>query len=166
MGKNIKVDWTIHFILKPYEEAGCEMCYGESKDISPNREIDFDSFENIPYFRNAHTHGLVHNHRHKEICTTLNLNADVTKNILNSVAYQIAYEKLRLKPGLSDKVIKNFNVEILDFDDPKDPTLYIIFPDENGKLPKDKDCNEVYKTQYDFAKYIHEQNIEFGNPDP
>jgi hypothetical protein len=37
------------------------------------------------------------------------------------------------------------NVQFLTFDN--DPTLYVILPDENGKLPSDEDCKEPYKFQ-------------------
>ena len=64
--------------------------------------------------------------------------------------------------GIRTDILKNeMNVQLLCFDN--DPTLYIILPDANGKLPLDDDCEEPFKYQYEYAKLISEDTVSLQN---
>jgi hypothetical protein len=57
--------------------------------------------------------------------------------------------------GIRTDILENgMDVQLMTFDN--DPTLYVILPDPNGKLPMDDDCEEPYKFQYEYAKMISE----------
>jgi hypothetical protein len=68
---------------------------------------------------------------------------------------RIADNETVFTEGIRTDILENgMDVELISFDN--DPTLYIILPDANGKLPSDEDCVEPYKYQYEYAKIISE----------
>ena len=130
-----EVTWKIHDVLdteKIYEE----------KD---NKKY--------PYMGNFHTHGLNEYNNQKELCIVLALEKEKAAGLLNSMGIRVANGETVFTEGTRTDILKNeMKVQLLSFDN--DPTLYVILPDSNGKLPDDKDCKEPYKYQYKYAKMI------------
>lgn len=107
-----------------------------------------------PYMSNFHTHGL-NEYNHRELCLVLALTGKVAVGLLNDMGMRIADGETVFTEGIRTDILSNgMDVELLSFDN--DPTLYVILPDENGKLPSDKDCEEPFKFQYEYAKMLSE----------
>lgn len=118
--------------------------------------IDLESyFKDCPCIGNYHTHGLHEYNNQRELCIVLNLSEKIAKGILNSMGMRVAEGETIFTEGIRNDIIENgWDVQLLSFDG--DPTLYIIFPDENGRLPSDDDCDEPFKSQYRYAKLVSE----------
>ena len=132
-----EVTWTIHGIIGVEE-------FFEERDG-----------KEYPYLGNFHTHGLNIYNNQKELCIVLALSNKKATSILNSMGLRVANGKTVFTEGIRTDILKNeMDVQLLCFDN--DPTLYVIFPDANGKLPLDDDCEEPFKYQYEYAKLISE----------
>lgn len=116
-------------------------------------------YETLPekdfeYFGNFHTHGL-NEYGHRELCICINIPQEVACGILNACGMMIANNGETFEKGISNKVLEDgYNVFFEEY--PDDPVLYIFLPDENNKFPQNNDCNELYKLQGKYAKYISE----------
>ena len=111
--------------------------------------------ENCEYMCNFHTHGLNEYNDQRELCIVLNLPQSVAAGLLNAMGLRVAEGETVFTEGIRNDILSNeMDVQLLSFDN--DPTLYVILPDANGKLPSDPDCKEPYKFQYEYAKLISE----------
>ncbi len=124
---NKEVDWMIHYVF----------------DEAPDKE----------HLANCHTHGL-DKHNHRELCMVLALPQETVCGVLNSMGIRIAFEGKVFPEGIHTDILQGYNAEIYSL--PDDPTLYLIVPDENNKLPSDEGCKFPYNMQYEYAKIISE----------
>ena len=114
-----------------------------------------DSFKpkKCPYIGNYHTHGLNEYNNQRELCIVINLENKVATGLLNSMGMRVANGETVFTEGIRTDILENgMDVQLLSFDD--DPTLYVILPDENNRLPSDKNCSEPFSFQYEYAKMI------------
>lgn len=129
------ITWKIHGILDAEE-------YYKEKDG-----------KDYPYIGNFHTHGLKEYNNQRELCIVLAISDRKANAILNYMGVRVAENETVFTEGIRTDILANdMDVELISFDN--DPTLYIILPDANGKLPSDEDCDEPYKYQYEYAKLI------------
>jgi hypothetical protein len=127
-----EVTWMIHGIT-------------DMESVFPGKE----------FIGNFHTHGLNEYGNHRELCIVLAFPGQVAQRLLNDMGLRIAKKETVFTEGIRNDILANeMDVEFISFDN--DPTLYVILPDENGKLPSDKDCLTPYKYQYEYAKLIHD----------
>jgi hypothetical protein len=161
----MKYDWKIHMLIKRGEEEECDIC-GKTGDEFD--DVEPDSFDENPYYRNSHTHGLRRYHNRPELCITLDLPPEETCAILNELGRRIAEEGLVLRAGRHSGILSNdYDIEVVDFGDNElDDSLYLLLPDPENKFPEDTTCMEGFRDQYKFAKHIHELNVTDGNWDP
>ena len=111
--------------------------------------------KDYPYIGNFHTHGLKEYNDQRELCIVLAIPGRRAQALLNSMGLRVADNETVFTEGIRTDILKNdMDVELISFDN--DPTLYVILPDANGKLPSDEDCVEPYKYQYEYAKIISE----------
>ena len=129
-----KPDWLIHYVVPTVD-----------KSKSPDYFYE-------PYFSNIHTHGL-DKYGHRELCLCIALPSETACGLLNTLGMRIANKDTVFTEGIRTDVLSNgMDVQFITFDN--DPTLYIILPDANGKLPMDSDCEEPYCYQEKYAKLI------------
>ena len=133
-----KFNWTIHYV----SQSGCDICNDNS-----NAPYYYD----LPCFANIHTHGL-DKYNHRELCICIDIGHERVSNILNSIAYSIAYDNLVLEEGICDCILQGYSTKIISFEN--DPTLYLILPDVNGNFPGEEGCEEIINRQEEYAKYI------------
>lgn len=108
-----------------------------------------------PYIGNFHTHGLNEYNNQKELCIVLALPGETAKGLLNSMGLRVANNETVFTEGIrTDILSNNMDVQLMAFEN--DPTLYVILPDKNGKLPMNNDCEEPFKYQYEYARLISE----------
>ena len=108
-----------------------------------------------PFMCNFHTHGLNEYNNQRELCIVLALPGEKAAGLLNNMGLRVANNETVFTEGIrTDILSNNMDVQLLSFDN--DPTLYVILPDSNGKLPSDADCEEPFKYQYEYAKMISE----------
>ncbi len=124
-----KSDWIIHYVT-----------------------IGDDKYK---YIVNIHTHGL-NKYNHKEFCMVLDIGS-ICSEIINSICHDVVFNGKIFSEGIYSGISENkYNIEIISL--PNDPVLYIILPDENNKLPSDKDCQYPYNQQYKYVKTISAMN--------
>ena len=129
-----KIDWVIHYVAP-------------TVDRSQSPDYFYE-----PYFSCIHTHGL-DNHGHRELCLSIALDYSVACALLNSMSQRIADGETVFTEGIRTDVLANgMDVQFISFDN--DPTLYVILPDANGKLPMDSNCEEPFCYQETYAKFI------------
>ena len=126
-------DWMIHYVAPTVDRSKSPAYYYE------------------PYFANIHTHGL-DKYNHRELCISINIGQETAKELLNSLGMRIVHGDV-FTEGIRTDILKgNYDVQFITFDN--DPTLYMILPDVNNKLPMDSDCEEPYCYQEKYAKLI------------
>ena len=126
-------DWIIHYVAPTVDRSKSPAYYYE------------------PYFANIHTHGL-DKYNDRELCTSINIGQETAKKLLNSLGMRIVHGDV-FTEGIRTDILKgNYDVQFITFDN--DPTLYMILPDVNNKLPMDSDCEEPYCYQEKYAKII------------
>ena len=57
----------------------------------------------------------------------------------------------------TDLLVNGMLVQLMSCEDSPN-MLYVILPDENGRLPMDADCAEPYNYQYEYAKLLSDRN--------
>ena len=131
-----KPNWIIHYVAPTVDESQ-----------SPDYFYE-------PYFSSIHTHGL-DKYGHRDLCLSIAIPPETACTLLNSLGMRIANEEEIFEDGIRIDILANgMKVKFISFDN--DPTLYIILPDKNGKLPDDCDCEEPYSLQEKYAKIISE----------
>jgi len=132
-----KPTWIIHAVI----DQGLEY-----KDKFPDKDLS--------YLGNFHTHGLKQ-YDHRDLCLVLNFPEKIAAGLLNSMGMRIAENETVFTEGIRTDILENgMDVQLMVFDG--DSTLYVILPDQNGKLPSDDTCEVPYKYQYDYAKILSE----------
>lgn len=150
-----KVDWILHAI----DEGSCACCHPEKAEEFRKQEHPVTP-SIFPMFFNIHSHGL-ERHGQRNLCTVIDIGASVCARIINAMGLNVAggYHA-PYGPGVHDDILASgMPVELMEF--PDDPTLYIIFPDEQGRLPADETidedkCDFPYSRQKAYARIIHE----------
>ena len=126
-------DWMIHYVAPTADRSKSPAYYYE------------------PYFANIHTHGL-DKYNHRELCISINIGQETAKELLNSLGMRIVHGDVFTEGIRTDILTNDYDVQFITFDN--DPTLYMILPDVNNKLPMDSDCEEPYCYQEKYAKLI------------
>lgn len=136
--KLTKPDWIIHCVKDADEEG----MYSE------------------PTFANIHTHGL-NKYDLPELCISIGDTKEVIERfarIINMLGLDAVNGFRKLEPGIQTDVLEpmksgeQYRVEFISYDN--DPTLYVILPDKDNKLPSDEDCDDYFALQYEYSKWI------------
>lgn len=96
-----------------------------------------------------HTHGLKENFNHMDLEIVLPINPNVVGGIFHSMVKQIKEGESFEDKLISNRVIQNYDVQLVKVNDGHRELLRIILPDVNGKFPSDEDCADIYKNQLD-----------------
>ena len=128
-----KLDWMIHYVAPTVDRSKSPAYYYE------------------PYFANIHTHGL-DKYNHRELCICISIGQEKAKELLNTLGMRIVHGDVFTEGIRTDILTNDYDVQFITFDN--DPTLYMILPDVNNKLPMDSDCEEPYCYQEKYAKLI------------
>lgn len=136
-------DWIIHYVSN---NGGCACCDTAKNTNNP-------SYYSLFGFANAHTHGL-NNFAHRELCVVLDIGIDRAGALLNAMGDRIAKgETTFTTNGVRTDVLGNgMPVSFMSFTD--DPTLYVLLPDAEGRLPGDNRCELPYALQEEYAEII------------
>ena len=96
-----------------------------------------------------HTHGVKESFNHMDLEIVLPINPNIASSVLHGMVESIKEGESFEDKTISDRVIRNYNVQLVKVTDGKRDLLRVILPDENGRFPSDDDCAEVYKNQLD-----------------
>lgn len=96
-----------------------------------------------------HTHGLKENFNHTDLEIVLPIDPQLAGSLLHGMVEQIKKGESFENILISDKVIENFDVQLVETMEGDRKVIRVVLPDANGKFPKDKDCAEIYKNQLD-----------------
>lgn len=96
-----------------------------------------------------HTHGLKKSFNHMDLEVVLPISPKIVAGIFHGMVDSIKEGETFEDKSTSDRVIQNFDVQLVRVNDGKRDLLRIVLPDENGKFPCDKDCADIYKSQLD-----------------
>ena len=99
-----------------------------------------------------HTHGLKENFNHMDLEVVLPIDPQIVGSIFHGMVDLIKGGESFEDKLISDKVIRNYNVQLVKVNDGQRDLIRIILPDVNGKFPSDPDCADVYKNQLDDIK--------------
>lgn len=96
-----------------------------------------------------HTHGLKENFNHTDLEIVLPIDPQLAGSLLHGMVSLIKKGESFENILISDKVIENFDVQLVETMEGDRKVIRVVLPDANGKFPKDKDCAEIYKNQLD-----------------
>lgn len=123
-----KVDWIIHYVI-PEE----------------------DDMEGMI---DCHTHGL-DAHNHPELMCVLALPQEVCADLINSLGLRILEGERFDEERIYTNIIANdLPVKVIRTKVGNNDMAVLIFPDQNGLLPEDSDCADVYNEQEIFLEEI------------
>ena len=128
-----KPDWIIHYVAPTVDRSKSPAYYYE------------------PYFADIHTHGL-DKYNPRELCICICIGQEKAKELLNTLGMRIVNGDVFTEAIRTDILTNDYDAQFIIFDN--DPTLYMILPDVNNKLPMDSDCEEPYCYQEKYAKII------------
>jgi hypothetical protein len=135
-----KPTWAIHYVQEHY----CECCGKHSHD---------DTVSGFDGFVNAHTHGL-NFYSHDEICVVLDIGPELVGTILNDIGFRIREEHEQFIEGKYGSIIEDYDVMFYRSNGSK--TLYLLFPDPDGRFPGDPGCQHPYDKQKFYADIIEQ----------
>ena len=95
---------------------------------------------------NFHTHGIEETFGHKDIQIVMNLGPHVLMPIAHGIVEEIVKKGLKLEDN-ADKVIDNYDVELMEVEEDGRTVIRIMFPDPQGRMPSDPFCELLYKKQ-------------------
>lgn len=102
---------------------------------------------------NYHTHGVQENFNHLDFQIVLNMDPEVANNIfftlIDNVKNGITYEVDKQYSN----VIDGFNIIFKQYKEIDRVVLRVLLPDEDGILPTDDKCDEVYKAQLEYYDF-------------
>lgn len=96
-----------------------------------------------------HTHGLKENFNHMDLEIVLPVNPNIAGAVIHGMVELIKEGESFENKLISDKVIRDYDVQLVKTKEGKREVLRIILPDKNGKFPSDEDCEDIYKNQLD-----------------
>lgn len=96
-----------------------------------------------------HTHGLKENFNHMDLEIVLPIDPVIAYSVINGMVEQIREGETFEDKLVSDRVIQNYDVQLVRVNADDRELLRIVLPDVNGKFPSDKDCADIYKNQLD-----------------
>ena len=100
-----------------------------------------------------HTHGLKENFNHTDLEIVLPVAPNIAGSIFHGMVDLIKNGESFENKLVSDKVIVNYDVQLVKVSDGKRELLRIVLPDEMGRFPGDKDCSDIYINQLDDLKF-------------
>ena len=100
-----------------------------------------------------HTHGVKESFNHMDLEIVLPINPNIANSVLHGMVESIKEGESFEDKTISDRVIRDYNVQLVKVTDGKRDLLRVILPDENGRFPSDDDCAEVYKNQLDDLNF-------------
>lgn len=105
-------------------------------------------------FWSHHTHGLKENFNHMDLEIALPIDPQIVGSIFHGMVDLIKDGESFENILISDKVIRNYNVQLVKVNDGQRDIIRIVLPDVNGKFPSDIDCADIYKNQLDDIKVL------------
>ena len=96
-----------------------------------------------------HTHGLKENFNHMDLEIVLPIHPEMAGGLIHGMVEQIKNGESFEDKLVSDRVIQNYNVQLVKVNSENRELLRIVLPDANGNFPSDEDCEDVYKNQLD-----------------
>lgn len=96
-----------------------------------------------------HTHGLKENFNHIDLEIVLPVNPNIAGSVIHGMVELIKEGESFENKLVSDKVIKDYDVQLIKTTEGNREVLRIVLPDINGKFPSDEDCEDIYKNQLD-----------------
>lgn len=124
--------------------------YGWFMDIIPAEEYD-------EIHANYHTHGLQKNFKHKDFQIVLNMDPEVAHQIFVDLIDDVSNGKSFVEGEEYPDIIEGFNVAFKEFKEMDREVLRVLFPDRNGILPTEQNCQESYKIQLDNYDFDSEE---------
>lgn len=103
-----------------------------------------------------HTHGIRESFNHADLEIVLPLDPKMVAQIFYSMVELIKQGESFEDKLSSDKVIKNFDVQLVKVHDGTRELIRVIIPDMNGKFPGDKDCANVFSNQLDDLNNLNQ----------
>lgn len=140
--KSIQKDIIIHYVPS-------------GKYVNPSSGIEYPVI-------NAHTHGL-NKFGLKELAICFPLRMERAGRLLNGFA-QSARDGLFdvNQEGIHDDILADgYVAELVSSYQFGEEFMFVVFPDEMNNLPSSEECSEPYSLQYDFIKYIENQELDF-----
>ena len=127
--RKVKPTWIIHCVIPEGEGVECSM--------------------------DSHTHGL-NAYDHPELALVMNLPQAMVGELLNEIGIRIVNGEKFSESGVYNNILVNdYPVELIKTEYKRgDEVMAIILPDENKKLPSDKDCSYPYNMQYEYLEKI------------
>lgn len=110
--------------------------------------------ENDPDFLiDCHTHGL-EKYGHLELGIVIALGEQVSCMMLNSLGERIRNGE-KFEEGIRTDILKNeMRTRIVKEKFGDKEILILVFPDQNGLLPEDEGCEEIFNKQMEYIGYI------------
>lgn len=96
-----------------------------------------------------HTHGLRENFNHIDLEIVLPIDPQLVGSLFHGMVEAIKEGESFENKLTSDKVIRNYEVQLVKVNDGKRELLRVVLPDANGYFPSDGNCSEIYKNQLD-----------------
>lgn len=109
----------------------------------------FPTEEDEDIMWDSHTHGLKENFNHIDLQIVLPMNPNIVGAILHGMVNSIKEGYSFENQSVSDRVIENYNVQLVRVNDGDRELLRVVLPDVNGKFPCDEGCEDIYKNQLD-----------------
>lgn len=139
----MKPDWKIMYV----QEHCCEFCGKHGPKEQHN------SHEGLANFLNAYTLGLK-KYDHDELCIVFDIESPNTvATILNILGFRIRDNHEKFEPGINEDILEDARVEFYRPEGSK--ILYLLLPDDNGKLPGEDGCLYPFDQQRRYADIIH-----------
>lgn len=101
-----------------------------------------------------HTHGLKENFNHTDLEIVLPIDPQIVGSVFHGMVDLIKDGESFENKLTSDKVIKNYSVQLVKVSDGQRDLIRVVLPDVNGKFPSDIDCSDIYKNQLDDIKVL------------
>lgn len=96
-----------------------------------------------------HTHGLKENFNHMDLEVVLPIDPRIISGVFHGMVDAIKAGYSFEDKLTSDRVIQNYEVQLVKVNDGNRDLIRVVLPDVNGKFPCDKDCVDIYKNQLD-----------------
>lgn len=103
----------------------------------------------------CHTHGLKENFNHIDLQIVLPIPTEVIGGIIHQMTESIKEGESFENLVMSERVIRDYPVQLVKIDTGDREVLRIVLPDVNGKFPGDIGCQDVYKNQLDDLNSVN-----------
>lgn len=102
------------------------------------------------YHINYHTHGLYEKYKHHDFQITLPVSAENAHGIIHGLIEDVKKgQKFEVNLDYIGYLGSGYRIQFKQFVECGRPVLRLLFPDKNGKMPFDSDCDKYFKMQLD-----------------